>query len=84
MKSKTWVRKKYFKQDGSRNWIFTDGTVKLIRASDTKIRRHIMINLNKNPYLKADREYYRKREEKKKSFKTNSRPYTQKYGSMMA
>lgn len=84
MKSKAWVRKKYFKQNGLRNWIFTDETVKLICASDTKIRRHVMINLNKNPYLRADREYYRMREEKKKSFKYNYRPYTQKYGSMMA
>ncbi|MCP4131670.1 MAG: group II intron reverse transcriptase/maturase, partial [bacterium] len=57
-KSKTWIKNRYWKSIGSRNWVFHSGSNELILPSDTKIVRHRMIKLNKNPYLSEDREYY--------------------------
>jgi len=58
-KSAAWVKSKYFIRDGLRNWVF--GTtveddkgekrnVKLVKASDTTIKRHIKIKGTANPY----------------------------------
>lgn len=61
-KSRKWIKEKYWKQEGKRNWIFYSGDKKLKRASDTRIIRHTLIKLDANPYLPEDREYYDKRE----------------------
>lgn len=49
-KSKSWVKEKYFKTIGNRNWVFTnsEGKIKLIRHSDTPIKRHIKVKGNKS------------------------------------
>lgn len=58
-KSAAWVKSKYFIRDGLRNWVF--GTtveddkgekrnVKLVKASDTTIKRHVKIKGAANPY----------------------------------
>jgi len=64
-KSRHWIKEKYWKQEGSRDWIFYGGEKKLKRASDTRIIRHTLIKLEANPYLPEDREYYDKREMEK-------------------
>ena len=48
---KRWIKKKYFKQEGSRNWIFKADTGEtLLKALDTKIIRHIKIKGIYNPF----------------------------------
>lgn len=65
-KSRTWIAGRYWKSEGSRNWIFQGEKYRLVRASDTKIRRHIKIKIDKNPYDKKDVVYFTKREESPK------------------
>ena len=50
-KPKHWIADKYWHSNGNRNWIFSEGTKKLILLSDTKIVRHIKLKLDMNPYL---------------------------------
>lgn len=58
-KGARWVKEKYFKTRGTRNWVFTatekqeDGTEReltLFRESDTPIQRHVKIKANANPH----------------------------------
>jgi RNA-directed DNA polymerase len=58
-KGARWVKEKYFKSRGTRNWIFAateqkeDGTrreVTLLKESDTPIRRHVKIQAKANPH----------------------------------
>ena len=58
-KSAQWVKEKYFKTRGARNWVFAatenqeDGTRRehiLLRESDTPIRRHVKIRASANPH----------------------------------
>jgi len=56
-KGKKWIRWRYWHSEGTRNWVFKDKASKLVLFSDTKIRRHEMVKLDKNPYL--DKEYFK-------------------------
>jgi RNA-directed DNA polymerase len=58
-KGTDWIKRKYFGTVGSRHWVFaaqlkgSDGKrerVRLIKASDTRIRRHIKIKGDANPF----------------------------------
>jgi len=58
-KGRRWIKKKYFRSEGSRNWVFygkpggrgqKSRTVRLLCASDTRIKRHIKIKGEANPY----------------------------------
>ncbi|SOF01924.1 RNA-directed DNA polymerase [Burkholderia sp. OK233] len=58
-KGARWVKEKYFKTRGTRNWVFTvtekqeDGTKReltLLQESDTPIQRHVKINAGANPH----------------------------------
>ena len=65
-----WIGDRYFKFEGKRNWIFTaniqdkDGKpreMKLVKASDTKIRRHIKIRGEANPFDPKQESYFESR-----------------------
>ena len=65
-KNALWVRKKYFRSQGSRNWVFAstanekDGNetkVALYKLPDTPIRRHKKVKGSYNPYDSADELY---------------------------
>lgn len=62
-----WIKAKYFRCRAHRHWIFAaeDGqtreTVTLVRASDTRIRRHIKIRSDANPYDPAWNNYFAQR-----------------------
>jgi RNA-directed DNA polymerase len=65
-----WVKDRYFKSEGLRNWVFgtkiktEDGAaimVKLVNASDTPIRRHIKIKAEAHPFNPAWEEYFENR-----------------------
>jgi RNA-directed DNA polymerase len=69
-KSAAWVKSKYFICEGLRNWVF--GTtvedekggkrvVKLVKASDTAIKRHIKIKGAANPYDPEFEGYFEER-----------------------
>jgi RNA-directed DNA polymerase len=58
-KGARWVKNRYFKAQGSRNWVFTatekneDGsrrTITLLKETDTPIQRHIKIKGDANPH----------------------------------
>lgn len=50
-KGRRWIKNKYFKQIGSRNWVFKAETGEtLVKASNTKIIRHIKIKRDYNPF----------------------------------
>ncbi len=65
-KNAKWVRKKYFRSEGNRNWMFgttvhkEDGTQKklaLYTLADTAIRRHKKVKGSYNPFDPADELY---------------------------
>jgi RNA-directed DNA polymerase len=61
-----WIANNYFKKIGNRKWTFF-GTfdnrteIFLKYASDTHIKRHVLINGNANPYCAQWDKYYRRR-----------------------
>ena len=65
--SKTWIARKYWHNDGTRNWVFSTKKNRLKRFSDTKIVRHIGLKMDKNPYL--DLEYFKLRKLRQKALK---------------
>jgi RNA-directed DNA polymerase len=66
-KSRTWVAKKYWHSEGSRNWVFSTERNRLKLFSDTKIVRHTSLKLDKNPYL--DPGYFKLRKFRQKALK---------------
>jgi RNA-directed DNA polymerase len=59
-RNKRWINAKYFHQMDTRKWVFATKTeegelLKLLKASDTKIVRHVKIRKGANPY---DPEWY--------------------------
>ena len=70
MKGNRWVKDRYFKAEGTRNWVFAadiktrEGepwTVKLMKAGDTKIQRHIKIRGEANPFDPKQETYFEDR-----------------------
>ena len=66
-KSRTWVARKYWHSEGSRNWVFSTERNRLKLFSDTKIVGHPSLKLDKNPYL--DSEYFKLRKLRQKARK---------------
>jgi RNA-directed DNA polymerase len=73
-KGARWVKEKYFKTRGTRNWVFTaaekqeDGTIReltLLQESDTPIRRHVKIRADANPHDPKWEQYFESRWSKK-------------------
>lgn len=61
-KPKKWIKDKYFTQIKNRDWIFTSDNRSLKFASDFKIKRHVLIKYEANPYLPEYKAYYEKRQ----------------------
>ena len=68
-KSKSWALRRYFKSQGTRNWVFTDTVIKngekkqvfLISAHKTPIRRHIKIKGEAHPFDPQFKDYFKRR-----------------------
>ena len=69
-KSASWIKKKYFRSQGLRNWILfakttkddeTDNYVDLFKAGSVAIRRHIKIKAEATPYDPRFTKYFSKR-----------------------
>jgi RNA-directed DNA polymerase len=76
-KSARWVKAKYFKTRGYRDWMFTavDESNKhkkfiLVLEADTSISRHIKINSMANPHDPAWKQYFEARRKKQKTKST--------------
>ncbi|WP_287590759.1 group II intron maturase-specific domain-containing protein [Shewanella sp.] len=68
-RQKRWIKAKYFKTAGPRNWVFSgmtaDGfTKRLVYTNDTAIKRHTKIKGEANPYDLAFEEYFEQRLER--------------------
>ena len=77
-KGKPWINKKYFIKRGLRQWNFHAITcdkegnqmpIYLYRASETKIKRHIKIRGKAHPYNPEFKEYFKHRDNKRKTRK---------------
>jgi RNA-directed DNA polymerase len=69
-KSAKWIKKKYFKQEGNRGWVFSgvlqsrEGRkrpTRLMSAASVKIRRHVKIRGEANPYDREWERYFERR-----------------------
>ena len=76
-KSRRWVKDRYFHPIGPRQWTFAAETgkrtpegkpiwLKLVYASDTKIRRHLKIRAEANPFDPDWQDYFAERAFRKK------------------
>ena len=72
-KGASWIKRKYYRSQGLRNWIFFAKTVKdddtdkyadLFIASSVAIKRHIKIKAEATPYDPRFTEYFSKREQR--------------------
>ncbi|MFP3470718.1 hypothetical protein R0J90_11815, partial [Micrococcus sp. SIMBA_144] len=67
-----WVRTKYFKTQGTRNWVFAatdrDKTFELPLFEAAKIRRHVKIRSNSNPYDREWEAYFKERTARRKTY----------------
>jgi RNA-directed DNA polymerase len=73
-KAVDWVKRKYFRREGSRDWVFGGQTVgrngavcfrTLVHASDTAIRRHIKVRSDAIPYSSLDEVYFANRADRR-------------------
>jgi len=69
-KSKNWIVNKYWKQSATRKWNFRTERNSLLLLSKIKVRRHIPLKLQMNPFLDLD--YFRERHNKLSSRKSQS------------
>jgi RNA-directed DNA polymerase len=69
-KASRWIKAKYFKTEGNRNWVFAASiktmkgetrTVRLALASDMKIQRHVKIRGEANPFDPEQETYFEDR-----------------------
>jgi RNA-directed DNA polymerase len=52
-KGHKWTAQRYWHSVDNSNWVFTTFKSTLKRFSDTKIRRHALVQLKRNPFLDA-------------------------------
>lgn len=81
-KSKLWIKTKYYKRFGNRDWILFSRESKekseqkefltLINAGDTPIVRHIKIKAKATPYDTAYTEYFNKRNIRKRMMRSRT------------
>ena len=67
-KGEKWVKKKYFPKGGTHEWTFTPSDRKgptLIKASDTRIRRHVKIISQAHPFDPEWTPYFEERRRKR-------------------
>ncbi len=58
MKNAIWIKNRYWNRVKNRDWTFGCDEVSLIIAGHIKIKRHRLIKLDKNPFLKEDSDYF--------------------------
>lgn len=53
-KGRKWVAQRYWSKKGNRNWVFCSEEQTLKMFSETSIRGHFMVKLDRNPFLNKD------------------------------
>ncbi|WP_158857372.1 group II intron maturase-specific domain-containing protein [Lunatibacter salilacus] len=75
-KGSRWVRAKYFRTKGNRNWVFAAGekgkTFELPLFEASKIRRHVKIRNNSNPYDREWDGYFKERTARRRVYQNTS------------
>lgn len=59
-KGNQWIAKRYWHSVENSNWVFTTFTSTLRSFKETKIKRHVLVQLERNPFLDTD--YFGKRQ----------------------
>jgi RNA-directed DNA polymerase len=49
-KGKRWIKRRYFRREGARDWVFAVEGFRLLRFSDFSYREHFKIKSEANPY----------------------------------
>lgn len=70
-KGARWIRERYFRTIGTRIWVFADqddeeNWLSLVKASDTKIVRHVKVRKEANPYDPIWETYFKDRCKRKR------------------
>ncbi|TAM20147.1 MAG: group II intron reverse transcriptase/maturase, partial [Rhodanobacter sp.] len=60
-KGKRWVKRRYFRSNGSRDWLFQAEKYPLVRLSSISVGNHIKVRSDANPYDPKDETYFDER-----------------------
>lgn len=63
-KNMKWIKERYFKKQGNRDWVFYAGEATLRNPADTPIIRYVKIKGKSSPYNPTQREYWIERKKK--------------------
>lgn len=72
-KPSKWVRQRYFKTVGNRNWVFGTATATLLNPADTPITRYVKVSGRNSLYDPALRDYWAERTKRAVGRQTYSR-----------
>ena len=57
-KGKRWLKRRYFRKEGARDWVFATDEQRLLRYSDFGFREHFKIKSDANPYGREWEAYF--------------------------
>lgn len=60
-KGKRWIKRRYFRREGARDWVFAVEGFRILRFSDFSYREHFKIKSDANPYDPSSEHYFAKR-----------------------
>jgi RNA-directed DNA polymerase len=60
-KGKRWIKRRYFRREGARDWVFGAEGLRLLRFSDFSYREHYKVKSEANPYDPQWEDYFAKR-----------------------
>ena len=72
-KSSAWVKQRYFKRVGNRDWVFGTPTTTLLNPADTPVTRYVKVSGRNSPYNPALSDYWKKRTKRAVGRRTYSR-----------
>lgn len=61
MKGKRWIKRRYFRANGSRDWLFQTDRFSLVRLASISVDKHIKVRADANPYDPKDEAYFDER-----------------------
>lgn len=63
-KGKRWIKRRYFRKEGARDWVFSVDGFRILRFSDFSYREHFKVKAEANPYDPQWEHYFAKRQAK--------------------
>ncbi|HSN39130.1 MAG TPA: group II intron reverse transcriptase/maturase [Burkholderiales bacterium] len=61
MKGKRWIKRRYFRRDDSRDWLFRTDASELARLTGYSVVRHVKVRADANPYDPKEETYFDER-----------------------